>query len=143
MMYIQYCTLPTSPAIDMNLIAFFFSTVTAESVRVESIPQTSCLNKPVVFVCMPDFEVVTIRWIHTAFGKLVFSTLNNVGDTTNTSDGRVVASLTMKDANGALLASILTLDLPLNTSLNETNITCEGGSSTITISGFATILLEG
>ena len=24
MMYIQYCTLPTSPAIDMNLIAFFF-----------------------------------------------------------------------------------------------------------------------
>ena len=121
----------------------FCSTVSTQSVRVESTPQPSCLNEPIVFVCLPDFNAATIQWVHTAFGTLGFTTLgSSVGNTTSTSDGQFVANLTMKDANGALLASTLTINLPLNTSLNNTMITCNGGS-TATISGFATIVLEG
>ena len=121
----------------------FCSTVTAQVVHVESRPQLSCLNEPKVFVCIPDFNVTIIRWIHTTFGVLGFTNIgSSVGDTTSTSDGKVVANLTMKAANGALLASTLTFNPPLNTSLDNTNITCEVLALT-TRSGFATILLEG
>ena len=143
---IQYCTLSTSPAIDMNVMVSFCSTVTAQVVRVESTPQPSCLNEPIVFVCMTDFGAVTIRWIHKAFNIPGFSVVgSSVGDTRNNSDGTVVANLTMKSADGvSLLASTLTLYPPLNTSLNNTNITCEGtDTSVVTGSGFDAIQLEG
>ena len=142
---IQYCTLSTSPAIDMNVMVSFCSTVTAQVVRVESTPQPSCLNEPIVFVCMTDFDAVTIQWIHKAFDIPGFSVAGSVGDTRNNSDGRVVANLTIKTADSVfLLASTLTLYPPLNTSLNNTNITCEGiDTKVVTGSGFAAIQLEG
>ena len=129
----------------MNSICIlYYSTVTAQSVSVESTHQPSCLNEPLILICAPKFDAVILRWEHTAFDVAGFSTLNSVGDTTSTSDGRVVANLTMKALNGALLASTLTLYPPLNTSLNDTMITCKGTDSSVTArNGFAAILLEG
>ena len=123
----------------------FFSIGTAQSVRVESITQPSCLNEPIVFVCMTDFDAIGIQWIHKAFDIPGFSNVGRVGDTINNSDGTVVANLTMKGANGvSLLASTLTLYPPQNTSFNNTNITCEGTDDELTRGkGFVAILLEG
>ena len=94
---------------------------------------------------------MTITWRHNAFGLLVFIVnAEDVGSMMNSSDGRVIANLTMKEETGAfhMVASTLTIQPPLNdlngTNLNGTTLTCEGLDSSATIRrGVTTIMLAG
>ena len=129
----------------LNFLTVF--TVFAQNVRVEPLsPQPACPNELLVYNCRVQFLSVSITWRHGAFGYLGFSAADDKGgDFNSTSDGRVVANLTMNNGTGGhrMVASTLTIQPPLN-DLNGTTLTCEGfevpGGNR---SGTATILLAG
>ena len=128
-----------------------YSTVTAQSVSVESSPQPSCPNETLRFNCSVEFPSLYILWIHEAFAPITLLGASTfVGYSINTSDGRAVAELTMREVDGVglyLLASTLTIYPPLtdlkNTNLNNTNVMCEGSNGPKEESAVVSIVLEG
>ena len=134
----------------MYVLAYFYSTVTAEDVSVDSsTPQPTCSNDTLTFNCQVNFGSFFIRWNHTAFKEIEFLGIaTEVGNTNITSDGQVVANLTRKTfvSTGLyLLSSTLIIHPPLNSiDFNNTNITCEGNGRTVGIrSDLAPISLYG
>ena len=135
------------------IILILYSAVTAQDVSVEFLTQQpSCSDEALILKCQLNFPSLTIRWEHKAFDPLSFYIINSVGNSLNTSEGRVVANLTTKNAsnNAALFffASIVTIYPPLNelnsTTLNNTNIICAGfGDSGSKSGGELIILLDG
>ena len=118
----------------------------------ESTSQRSCPNEPLMFSCHINFPAISIRWQHPAFGELTFlSTFAVEGEISNTSDGRVIANLTLQQGDGGGLFSLssnLTILPPLNnlnnTTFNNTNITCIGNNGLSRVeSGVAPIMLQG
>ena len=138
--------IPLSVCVFHNI---YYSTGTARNVSLES-SQPSCPNDPLLFNCSVDFPSLFILWDHEAFAPITFLGVNTfVGNSSSTSDGRVVAELTMREDNGGglyLLASTLTIYPPLtdlnNINLNGTNIKCEGSDGPRE-SAFASIVVEG
>ena len=129
-------------------------TVSAQNVTVEPLsPQPACLNELLVYHCQVEFPSLGITWRYTAFDSLGFvATDEEEGSMMTSSDGRVVANLTMNEgtASHCMVASTLTIKPPLDdlngTNLNGTTLTCScegveapGGTS----SGTATIMLAG
>ena len=134
----------------MYVLAYFYSTVTAQDVSVDSlIPQPSCSNDTLTFNCQVNFGSFFIRWNHTAFEEIQFlGIVTEVGNTNITSDGQVVANLTRRTFVSTaqyLLSSTLIIHPPLNSiDFNDTNITCEGNGNTGGLrSGVAPISLYG
>jgi len=135
----------------LNTFVIVF-TVYSQNVRVEPLPpQPACLNEVLVYNCQVEFPSVSITWRHTAFGTLEFiATAEEEGSMIISSDGRVVANLTMSEGTGLhrMVASTLTIQPPLDdlngTNLNGTTLTCEGFESlSSTRSGTATVMLAG
>ena len=122
--------------------------VSPQTVTVVSLsPQPTCPNL-LVYSCEVNFPSLIIRWKLPRIGTLGFIAVEDaVGTKTNTSDGRVVANLTMNEGTQAhrIMASILTIYPPLN-DLNGTNLnlTCEGFELQVgTRSGVLSIDLPG
>ena len=91
-------------------------------------PQPTCPNQVLMYNCEVQFPSLTIRWLHPDFETLGFTAAEDaVGTIRNTSDGRVVANLTMNEGTQLhrMVASTLTIQPPLN-DLNGTNLLCEG-----------------
>ena len=133
----------------MYVLAYFYSTVTAQDVSVDSLilPPT-CSNDTLTFNCQVNFGSFFIRWNHTAFEEIQFvGGLTEVGNTNTTNDGQVVANLTRRMDAGFLqfmLSSTLIIHPPLNSiDFNNTNITCEGNGDTGIRSDVAPISLFG
>ena len=105
--------------------------VSPQTVTVVSLtPQPTCPNQELVYSCEMNFPSLTIRWKLPRSEILGFIAVEDaVGTKMNTSDGRVVANLTMNEGAESyrILASTLTIYPPLN-DLNGTNLnlTCEG-----------------
>ena len=133
----------------MYVLAYFYSTVTAQGVSVDSLtPQPTCSNDTLTFNCQVNFGSFFIRWNHTAFEEIEFiGGVTEVGNTNTTSDGQVVANLTRKtfiSTGRFLLSSTLIIHPPLNSlNLNNTNIVCAGGDTVGIISGVTPISLIG
>ena len=96
-------------------------------------PQPTCPNQVLVYDCQVQFPSLVIRWEHPGFETLGFiADIDTVGTIKGTSDGRVIANLTMNEGTSLhrMVASTLTIQPPLNdlnsTNLNGTNLTCEG-----------------
>ena len=127
-------------------------TAFAQNVIVESVSQQpACPNQSLFYNCRVEFPSVGIAWVHNAFGRLAFIAVNEEEDRMmNSSDGRVVANLTMNEGMMTLrmVASTLTIQPPLNdlngTNLNGTTLTCEGVNDQFeNIDDTATIMLAG
>ena len=114
-------------------------------------PQPSCPNKALIYICQLNFPSFFIQWEHTTFRDIAFfGGVESVGNIMNTSDGRVVANLTMNDASNNpvlfLLSSTLTINPSLNnsnnTNLNSTMIRCAGSAGSQR-TAVAPVLLDG
>ena len=134
----------------MYVLAYFYSTVTAQDVSVDSLtPQPSCSNDTLTFNCQVNFGSFFIRWNHTAFEEIQFFGVGTeVGNTSTASDGQVAANLTRRTLVSGilyLLSSTLIIHPPLNSiDFNNTNITCEGSGNIVgIISDLAPISLYG
>ena len=135
----------------MYVLAYFYSTVTAQDVSVDSLTlPPSCSNHTLTFNCQVNFGSFFIRWNHTAFEEILFvGGSTEIGSTNTTSDGQVVANLTRRTFVRSfeyLLSSTLIIHPPLNSiDFNDTNITCEGSGTTtaVLISDVAPISLFG
>ena len=133
----------------MYVLAYFYSTVTAQDVSVDSLtPQPSCSNDTLTFNCQVNFGSFFIRWNHTAFEEIQFTaSVTSVGNTSTASDGQVVANLTRRTIvipGQYLLSSTLIIHPPLNSiDFNNTNIRCEGNGATGIRSDVAPISLFG
>ena len=120
----------------MYVLAYFYSTVTAQDVSVDSLtPQPSCSNYTLTFICQVNFGSFFIRWNHTAFEEILFlAGSTEVGNKNTTSDDEVVANLTRRTSvstGGFMLSSTLIIHPPLNSiDFNNTNIICEGNGIT-------------
>ena len=124
-------------------------TAFAQNVTVAS-QQPACPNQSLFYNCRVEFPSVVIAWVHNAFGRLAFIAGNEEeGRMMTSSDGRVVANLTMNEGMTLrMVASTLTIQPPLNdlngTNLNGTTLTCEGvNDQAETIDDTATIMLAG
>ena len=133
----------------MYVLAYFYSTVTAQDVSVDSstLPP-SCSNYTLTFNCQVNFGSFFIRWNHTAFEEIIFTaSVTSVGNTSTASDGQVVANLTRRTIvmpGQYLLSSTLIIHPPLNSiDFNNTNIVCDGGDSSGVRSDLAPISLYG
>ena len=132
----------------MYVISYFYSTVTAQDVSVDSLtPQPTCSNDTLIFNCQVNFACFSITWNHTAFEIEFVGSITEVGDTTTASDGQVVANVTRKTSSGNgrfLLSSTLIIHPPLNSlNLNNTNIVCDGVDTSGVRSDVAPISLYG
>ena len=99
------------------------------------IPQSNCPNDKLIFSCQVNFASFFIRWNHTAFEEIEFiGAITVVGNTSTTSNDQVVANLTRRTLISDVryfLSSTLIIQSPLNNlNLNNTNIVCEGTSTT-------------
>lgn len=108
--------------------------VAPQTVTVVSLsPQPTCPNQMLVYHCEVQFPSLILRWVHPGFGTIGFTAVEDtVGTLKITSDGRVIANLTMNEGTmpHRMVASTLTIQPPLNdwnsTNLNGTNLVCEG-----------------
>ena len=125
--------------------------VTAQTVSVDSSPQPSCANEPLVFNCSVHFPAFFIRWDHPVFSQIIFRGIKaQLGSNSSAIDGRVVAELTMKDDDPSGLhrfASTLIIYPPLtdlnNINLDNTNIMCVGSDGSGDKINSVSIMLEG
>ena len=133
-----------------TLILYF--AVTAQNVYVEFLTQQpSCSDEALILKCQLNFPSYSIRWEHKDFDPLRFINFNSVGSSLNTSEGRIIANLTTKNASSNpglfLFASIVIIYPPLNklnsTTLNNTNIICAGSTVSGIKSGDGLIILDG
>ena len=132
----------------MYFLVYFYSTVTAQDVSVDSLtPQPTCSNDTLIFNCQVNFASFFITWNHTAFEIEFVGSITEVGDTNTSSDGQVVANLTRKSSSDNvrfLLSSTLIIHPPLNSlNLNDTNIVCDGGDTSGVRSAVGPISLFG
>ena len=133
----------------MYVLAYFYSTVTAQDVSVDSsTTQPTCSNYTLTFNCQVNFDSFFIRWNHTAFEDIEFlGGSTEAGDTNTSSDGQVVANLTRKTSSDNvrfLLSSTLIIHPPLNNiDFNNTNIVCDGGDTSGVRSAVGPISLFG
>lgn len=97
-------------------------------------PRPSCPIQALIYTCRVEFPSLVLRWEYSQFDETLGFTASDdaVGATRITSDGRVVANLTMNDGTMSqrMMASTLTIYPPLNdlngTNLNGTNVGCQG-----------------
>lgn len=96
-------------------------------------PWPVCPNQVLVYDCQLEFQSLSIRWEHSEFGTLGFiASRDAVGATRMTSDGRVIANLTVNEGlmPHRMVASTLRIQPPLNnlngTNLNGTDLICQG-----------------
>ena len=117
------------------LISFHIAlAVAGQMVKLNSLSQQpTCPHHELIYNCQVQFPSLTIRWEHLGFETLGFTAAEDaVGTIKNTSDGRVVANLTMNEGTQLhrMVASTLTIQPPLNDlngiNLNGTNLLCEG-----------------
>ena len=83
-------------------------------------PWPVCPNQVLVYDCQLEFQSLSIRWEHSEFGTLGFiASRDAVGATRMTSDGRVIANLTLNE--GLMSHRIVASTLKIQPLLNNLN----------------------